>query len=111
LACAAIPAIARAQTDEIEIYDASIVDLNKSELTVHSNYTPDGLKQPAFPGGVVPNHSVNGAFEWAYGVADFLELGLYLPDYTVTNRVDPQLDGGKLRTLWVSPHAHQREFF
>jgi hypothetical protein len=111
LVCVAISAPAWAQTDEIEIYDAAIASPGKFELTVHGNYTPDGLKQPTFPGGVVPNHSLNGAFEWAYGVADFLELGLYLPVYTVTNRGDPQVDGGKLRTLWVVPHARQREFF
>lgn len=111
LICSALPVIAHAQTDEIQVYDAGIVDPGKFELTVHGNYTPDGLKQPAFPGGVVPNHSVNGAFEWAYGAADFLELGLYLPVYTVTNSGNPQFDGGKLRMLWVVPHARQREFF
>lgn len=111
LICSALPVIAHAQTDEIQVYDAGIVDPGKFELTVHGNYTPDGLKQPAFPGGVVPNHSVNGAFEWAYGAADFLELGLYLPVYTVTNSGNPQFDGGKLRLLWVVPHARQREFF
>lgn len=106
-----IPAAARAQTDEIQVYDASIAEPGKFDLTVHANYTPDGQKQAAFPGGVVPNHSLNGAVEWAYGAADFLELGLYLPVYTVTNRGNPQLDGGKLRLLLVSPHARQREFF
>lgn len=111
LLCGAIPATVLAQTDEIEIYDASIAEQGKFTLTVHSNYTPDGPRQAAFPGGVVPNHSDNGAFEWAYGAADFLELGLYLPVYTVTNRGNPQLDGAKFRTLWVSPHAKQREFF
>ena len=65
LASTVIPAVAWAQTDEIEIYDASIAAPGKFELTVHGNYTPDGLKQPAFPGGVVPNHSLNGAFEGA----------------------------------------------
>lgn len=111
LICLAFPGLVLAQTDEIQVYDAAIVDPEKFGLTVHTNYTPDGLKQPAFPGGVTPDHSDNGAVEWAYGVADFLELGLYLPVYTVTNRGNPQFDGGKLRTLWVSPHARQREFF
>ena len=35
---------------------------------VHSNFTPIGRKTPDFPGGIIPNHSVNGAVEWAYGV-------------------------------------------
>jgi hypothetical protein len=107
----ALSAAVRAQTDEIEIYDAGIAEPGQFELTAHGNYTPDGQKQAAFPGGVAPNHSLNGALEWAYGVADFFELGLYFPVYTVTNRGNPQLDGAKLRTLWVVPHARQREFF
>lgn len=111
LLCGAIPAAALAQTDEIQVYDAAIAEQGKFALTVHGNYTADGPRQAAFPGGVVPNHSANGALEWAYGAADFLELGLYLPVYTVTNRGNPQLDGAKFRTLWVVPHARQREFF
>lgn len=107
----AVPAAALAQTDEIQVYDAGIVDPGRFELTLHGNYTPDGQRQPASAGGVVPDHSLNGALEWAYGVADFLELGLYFPVYSVTNRGNPQLDGAKLRTLWVVPHARQREFF
>jgi hypothetical protein len=105
------PAIVSAQTDEIQVYDASIADPGHVEMTFHSNYTVDGLKQPAFPGGIVPDHSVNGAFEWAYGFKDFWELGLYLPVYTITNDGDPKFDGFKLRSLWVSPHARERQFF
>lgn len=106
-----LPGAAIAQTDEIQVYDASIAEIGTTELTVHSNYTPDGLKQPAFPGGVTPNHSTNGAFEFGHGVADFWELGLYLPVYTVTHQGQVEFDGGKLRTLFVSPHAQQREWF
>jgi hypothetical protein len=111
LSLATLPFAAAAQTDEIEVYDAAIADLGKYTLTVHGNYTPAGPRQPAFPGGVTPDHALNGALEWAYGAAGFLELGLYLPVYTVTNRGNPQLDGAKFRTLWVVPHARQREFF
>jgi hypothetical protein len=105
------PAIVLAQTDEIQVYDASIADRDQFEMTVHSNYTVDGLREPAFPGGIVPDHSVNGAFEFAYGFKDFWELGLYLPVYTITNDGDPKFDGAKLRSLWVSPHARERQFF
>jgi hypothetical protein len=104
-------ATAFAQTDEIQVYDASIAEPGHVELTVHSNYTADGQKQAAFPGGVVPDHSLNGAFEFAYGVNDFWELGLYMPVYTVTNDGVPKFDGAKLRSLWVSPHARERTFF
>ena len=109
--CLAYSATASAQTDEIEIYDAAIADPGHFELTGHGNYALDGRRQADDPGAVVPNHSLNGALEWAYGATGFLELGLYLPVYTVTNRGNPQFDGFKLRTLWVSPHAQNREFF
>ena len=46
----------------------------------HLNYIPLGLKDPsAFPGGLVSNHSLNGTPEFAYGITDWWEVGLYLP--------------------------------
>jgi len=49
---------------------------------VQNNYTFDGLKVPRFPGGLVPDHTLNGVPEWAYGVTDWFEQGLYLPLYS-----------------------------
>jgi hypothetical protein len=72
-------ASAFAQTDEIQVYDAEIAEPGVLNLMVHNNYTPDGLTQPRFPGGLVPNHTLNGVPEWAYGVTDWFEQGLYLP--------------------------------
>jgi len=104
-------AVAFAQTDEIQVYDASIADVGEREFTLHSNYTPVGRTSAAYPGGIVPDHSVNGAFEFAYGLRDYWELGLYLPVYTVTNEGTVEFDGAKVRTLWVVPHAREKEFF
>ena len=50
-----------AQTDEIQVYNAEIADQGVFNLEVHTNYTPIGRKTPDFPGGIIPNHSVNGA--------------------------------------------------
>ena len=113
VAAIARPAAAAAQgpTDEIQVYDASIAALGKFNLTVHGNFTPDGSKVAAFPGGIVSNHSLNGAFEWAYGAKPWLELGLYLPLYTATSQEGASINGGKLRLLFVSPHADDRTFF
>jgi len=66
---------ARAQTDEIQVYDATINEPGQFSVELHNNYTPIGRTQPDFPGGVVPNHALNGVPEWAYGVTDRLELG------------------------------------
>ena len=102
---------ANAQTDEIQVYDAEITDAGKSNLTWHNNYTVSGHETPEFPGGIVPHHSLNGVPEWAYGVNDWFEAGLYFPVYTIANGGDVFFDGLKLRALFVVPHAHERRFF
>jgi hypothetical protein len=56
---------AHAQTDEIQVYDAEINNPGQFSLQLHNNYTPIGRKEPDFPGGIVPNHTLNGVPEWA----------------------------------------------
>jgi hypothetical protein len=67
------------------------------------------LKQAPFPGGLVSNHSLNGTPEFAYGLTDWWEVGLYLPFAVQDQRF--LSDAVKLRTLFVSPHAEDRSFF
>jgi hypothetical protein len=100
-----------AQTDEIQVYDAQIAEPGVFNLMVHNNFTPEGLKTPRFPGGLVPNQTLNGVPEWAYGVTDWFEQGLYLPLYSVANGEGPVLDGFKVRELFVVPHAAEQTFF
>lgn len=102
---------ARAQTDEIQVYTGELAAPGQFNLTVHANYTPRGRTVPDFPTGIVPERSVNGAFEWAYGVSDWFEAGTYLPVYTVTRSGSVLLDGAKLRALFAVPHAEARRFF
>ena len=112
LAVALLATSARAQTDEIQVYDGSIADPGVLNLTWHNNFTPRGLKTPAFPGGLVPDKSFNGVTEWAYGVTDWFEAGLYLPLYSFYSKDrGPSFNGGKLRFLFAVPHAAQRRFF
>lgn len=95
--------------DEIQIYNASIAAPGQFTIQQHLNYVRQGQKQPPFPGGLVSNGSINGTPEFAYGVTDWWEVGLYLP-FAVQ---DQQFlsDSFKLRTLFVSPNAEQRNFF
>ena len=104
-------ASAWAQTDEIQVYDAEIAAPGVFNLMVHNNFTPDGLKTPRFPGGLVPNQTLNGVPEWAYGVTDWFEQGLYLPLYSVADGEGPVLNGFKVRELFVVPHAAEQTFF
>lgn len=107
-----VPRAAFAQTDEIQVYDAEIADVGKFNVEVHSNFTPIGRKSPDFPGGIIPNRSVNGAVEWAYGGASWFEQGLYFPVYTAYSQGrGGSLDGFKIRELFVRPHAHDHTFF
>src|SRR5271169_870165 len=89
-----------AQTDEIQVYDAEIDDHGKFNLMVHSNFTPIGRTAPDFPGGIIPNDSVNGAAEWAYGVTDWFEQGLYLPVWSpYSEERGGSINGFKIREL------------
>jgi hypothetical protein len=100
-----------AQTDEIQVYDAVVAAPGIFNLTWHNNFTPDGQTVPAFPDGLIPNHSFNGVTEWAYGVTKWFEAGLYLPLYSISEGRGATINGGKIRLLFVSPHAAERKFF
>lgn len=102
---------ASAQTDEIQVYDAAIAAPGTLNLTLHDNYTLSGLKTPRSPGGLVPDHTLNGVPEWALGVTDWFEQGVYLPLYSVSENRGAVLDGLKIRELFVVPHAAERKFF
>jgi hypothetical protein len=103
--------VAYAQTDEIQVYDAEITAPGRLNLTWHNNFTRSGRAQAAIPGGIVPEHALNGVPEFAYGVREWFEAGAYLPIYTLTRDGRLLFDSVKLRALFVSPHAHERRFF
>jgi hypothetical protein len=96
-------------TDEIQVYNAGIAAVGQFTIQQHLNYTPVGIMDPPFPGGLVSNGAINGTPEFAYGVTDWWEVGLYLP-FAIQ---DQQFlsNAFKLRTLFVSPYADQRNFF
>jgi hypothetical protein len=104
------PATARAQTDEIQVYTGELAPVGIFNLTWHNNYTPSGIKTPAFPGAIVSDHSLNGVTEWALGVTPWFEAGLYLPLYSYDKNRGGTLNGWKLRTLFAVPDAAHRTF-
>jgi hypothetical protein len=99
------------QTDEIQVYDAAIAPTGPFNLTLHNNYTPSGRSVPDFAGGVVPDRTLNGVAEWAYGATPWFEQGLYLPLYSVTRDGGVLYNGFKVRELFVTPDAAKRTFF
>jgi hypothetical protein len=108
---ALIANVAAAQTDEIQVYNGEINEPGQFSLTLHNNYTPIGRHAPDFAGAIVPQGAYNGVAEWAYGAAEWLELGLYLPLYSITREGRPLINGGKVRFLIAEPHAAEHQFF
>ena len=116
LCCAAIALTAalplvRAQTDEIQVYDAAIAEQGKFNLMIHMNFTPIGRKTPRFPGAIIANDSFQTTAEWAYGVTPWFEQGLYMPVRSALDQLRSDLDGFKFRELFVRPHADDHTFF
>jgi hypothetical protein len=105
-----VPALALAQTDEIQVYDGGLAAPGTFNLTLHNNFTPKGEKTPAFAGAVVADKSLNGVPEFALGVTSWFEAGLYLPLYSRDKNAGWGLDGGKLRMLFAVPGAGMRTF-
>src|SRR5215469_3154012 len=106
------PAAAFAQTDEIQVYDAEIADKGVFNLMIHTNFIASGRKIPDYPGALIANHSVNGAAEWAYGVTNWFEQGLYLPVWSpYSEGRGGSINGFKIRELFVRPHAKDHTFF
>jgi len=106
-----MPQAALALTDEIQVYTGDIAAPGVFNLTLHSNYTPDGLKTPDFPAGLADDKSYSGVAEWAYGVTPWFEAGLYMPLYAVSSNRGPQLNGFKLRALFVNPDNASTIFY
>jgi hypothetical protein len=104
------PGIALGQTDEIQVYDGGLAPPGVFNLTWHNNFTPKGATMPGFPGAVVADKSFNGVTEWALGVTNWFEAGLYLPLYSRDKHTGWGLDGFKLRTLFAVPDADDRTF-
>jgi hypothetical protein len=109
--CLGYSSIVWPQTDEIQVYDAVIAAPGVFNLTWHDNFISSGSGTPSFPGAIVPDKSLNGVTEWAYGVTPWFEAGLYFPLYSLTRGNDALYNGFKLRTLFVSPDAAERKVF
>ena len=103
-------ALSARAADEIQVYNAEIAKVGQWTFQLHNNYTFIGRKEPDFPGGLVPNHALQGTGEWAYGITDWWEMGFYTP-YAVNQELTPYSNAIKIRQLFVIPNAAEREFF
>jgi hypothetical protein len=95
--------------DEIQVYNAEIAEVGQWTFQQHLNYAFKAPNDPDFPGGIVPNHALNGTPELAYGVTEWWELGWYAPFAVSKNQF--LSDGAKIRTLFVIPPCGGPQFF
>ena len=96
--------------DEIQVYNAEIAEVGQWTVEQHLNFAAVGQTQPEVPGGFSSNRSLQGTPEFAYGIADWWELGFYIP-FAVDSAGQLLSDGGKIRNLFVVPDAAKRSFF
>jgi hypothetical protein len=96
--------------DEIQVYNAEIAKVGQWTMQLHLNYALIGRTQPDFQGGLIPNHALNGTPEWAYGMTDWWEIGFYAP-FAVDQTGQFYSNAAKVRTLFVSPNAANRDVF
>lgn len=108
----AMPALAVAQTDEIQVYNGEIAPVGIFNLMIHNNFTPQGRTTPDYTGAIIANHSYQVTAEWAYGVTPWFEQGLYMPVSSPYSTNDGgTLNGFKIRELIARPNAHDHKFF
>lgn len=74
-----IPVAHAALPDEIAIYTDDIAKPGETDVELHVNATPQGIKAPGYPGEVVAHHGLRATAELSYGLSDDWETGLYLP--------------------------------
>ncbi len=96
--------------DEIQLYNAEIAELGQFTIQHHFNYAFNGRKEPDFPGGLVPHHALNATPEFAWGITEWFELGLYIP-WAIDAEGRFLSNWFKLRTLFVTPNADKKNFF
>jgi hypothetical protein len=78
-------------------------------LQQHLNYTHIGRKSADFPGGLIPDRSLNGTPELAYGLTEWWEIGFYAP-FAVSSSNQFLSNGGKIRNLFVVPDTFAHNF-
>ncbi|HEX4271318.1 MAG TPA: hypothetical protein VHZ32_08020 [Rhizomicrobium sp.] len=100
-----------AVTDEIQVYTGDIEPVGIFGLTWHNNFAINGLKTPEVSGGLIDNRAYSSVTEWAYGVTDWFEAGLYLPLYSDSTNQGWTYNGFKLRALFVQPDNQDKDFY
>ena len=99
----AVPVVAAAAPEEIQVYLDDKEGPGKTSVDWHNNLAVSGRSTPDYPGERPPAHVYRLTPELNVGWTDTLELGLYV----LTSR-DPggdwHGDGAKVRLKYIAPH-------
>ena len=99
-----------AAPEEIQVYMDDVTRPGYFGTDIHNNYVMSGSSTPDYPGAQPPNHVYRLTPEFYYGLADTIELGLYLLTTTAAGN-SPNYDGEKLRVKYIAPHGESQGSF
>jgi hypothetical protein len=97
--------------EEIQVYMDEIGKPGEFGLDVHTNYVASGDLVTDYPGNQPSLHRLRVTPEWAYGLTNSLELGVYLPLATLDRDGQLDLGGIKFRLKYVAPKAPDASWF
>ena len=95
--------------DEIQVYDDEINAKGEQSLELHVNNTPKGVRTPSYPGEVMNGQASRITPEYAYGLGNNLELGLYINSVVYNNTWN--YAGSKVRLKWLPLNEGRGDYF
>jgi hypothetical protein len=99
------PACARAADEEIQVYMDEIGPVGRLGLDVHLNWTPDGRAANAdYAGQAASEGRWRVTPEFGYALSPNVELGAYLPLFTLSQGGHAEIGGVKGRIKFIAPH-------
>jgi hypothetical protein len=112
LACLALAPARASALDrfEIQVYGPDVEEPGHVGVELHSNYTVQGERTPAYPGEIPPDRTARFTLEPAVGVTPWLELGAYL-QLLAAPAEGARFGGAKLRAKMVAPGWLPSPFF
>ena len=111
LAFLAVPAVAAAQADEIQVYDGGLAAKGTVNLTWHNNFIAKGLTSPAFPGARRADRSFNGVPNGRWASRTGSRRGCTCLSIAVTTRRDGASTASSCARSFAVPNADDRTFF
>jgi hypothetical protein len=97
--------------EEIQVYMDELGKPGEFGLDVHTSYVASGDLVVDYPGNEPSLHRLRVTPEFAYGLTNSLELGVYLPLATLDRDGQLGLGGIKFRLKYIAPRAPEDSWF